>query len=61
MRTKDEILKAYDDFKKLGRNSTDLRTFTELTKVEILIDIRDILNDRLDDIDGAINNMSLIR
>ena len=43
MRKKDEILKAYDDFKKPGRNSTELRTFTELTRVEVLIDIRDLL------------------
>ena len=43
MRTKKIILESYVDFKKPGRNSKALRTFTELTKLEVLIDIRDIL------------------
>ena len=45
MRTKDDILVSYYEYKKPGRNSTDLRTFTELARLEVLIDIRDVFVD----------------
>jgi len=43
MRTKDEILQAYNLFNEPGRNLTKLRKFTDSIRLEVLIDIRDTL------------------
>jgi len=58
MRTKDEILQAYNLFNEPGRNLTKLRKFTDSIRLEVLLDIRDIIREGLDDINRAIRGTS---
>jgi hypothetical protein len=61
MRTKDEVLNQARDFISNPNHSGKRPLWIERIKIEILLDIRDVLRDGLDDIHGSINNISLIR
>ncbi len=59
MRTKDEILSdLYSHMDKLDPHHKELALVAAI-ETEIQIDIRDIIKEGFEDIDGAINNISL--
>ncbi len=58
MRTKDEILGATIRNSKIASSPKDISLIHELHTLEVLIDIRDILNDRLNFIYRLFQTMS---
>lgn len=57
MRTKDEIVNSYNDKSLLKAKTEDVAALTEAFKLEVLIDIRDIISKSLDGLRADISSM----